>query len=181
MGYIADQLSKYTAENSRFETSRNYVSISHASLSIEEILNQWANGFEDSLDIRLKCYKGYQMEDDLKARCKKVFGNDFFDYGEISAFNGIVKGHPDFKYQGLPGDIKTVALDEYLPTQKLPRRVYYQMQGYMLYSNTHKSLVIYESRATGKIVDFWVYPNASIQKEINDKFEQVASHIKIHG
>lgn len=173
MGQIATFLENYTCGISNFETSRSYISISHCGLSIEEIIEQQKQGFVDSPEIRLRCYKGYQMEADLKARIKGAFPDRYSVAVEASAFDGRVKGHPDFMFDGMPGDCKSVALDEHLPQGRVPRKVYWQMQGYMLYLNKGKSLVIYESRSTGKLLDFWIPANLTIQEQIHDKFEQV--------
>ena len=177
MGQIASFIENYTCGISHFETSRNYISISHCGLSVDEILEQHTNGFTDTPDIRLRCYKGYQMEADLKMRIKGAFPKRYSDGVEVSAFDGKVKGHPDFMFDGLPSDCKSVALDEYLPQGRVPRKVYWQMQGYMLYLNQSNSLVIYESRATGKILDFWIPANLTIQEQIHDKFTEVIKQL----
>lgn len=173
MGQIATFLENYTCNISHFETSRDYISISHCGLSVDEIVEQHLKGFTDTPDIRLRCYKGYQMEADLKARIKGAFPQSYADGIEAVAFDGQVKGHPDFMFDGFPADCKSVALDEHLPQGRVPRKVYWQMQGYMLYLNLPKSLVIYESRHTGKLLDFWINSNLKIQEEIHDKFTEV--------
>lgn len=173
MGQIATYLENYTCGISHFETSRDYISISHCGLSVEEIVEQVQMGFTDTPDIRLRCYKGYQMEADLKARIKGAFKERYSEGIEASSFDGKVKGHPDFMFDGNPGDCKSVAIDEHLPNGRVPRKVYWQMQGYMLYLNKPTSLVIYESRHTGKLLDFWITANLKIQEEIHDKFTEV--------
>lgn len=178
MSYISETIERVTASQSNFETKRDYVSISHCSLTIDEIIDQWNNGFKDSHEIRLRCYKGYQMEADLKRRIKEAYPDKYTEAPEVTAFGGIVKGHPDFCFDGFPGDCKAVAIDEHLPVGRVPRKVYFQMQGYMLYMNKNKALVVYESRATGKLCDFWISANQAIQNEINDKFQQVVDLIK---
>lgn len=178
MGQISNYLENYTCGISHFETSRDYISISHCGLSVEEILEQREKGFVDSVDIRLRCYKGYQMEADLKARIKGAFPKSYSEGIEVSAFDGLVKGHPDFMFDGFPGDCKTVAIDDHLPNGRVPRKVYFQMQGYMKYLNKPKALVIYESRASGKLFDFWIEANQSIQNEIHNKFAEVIRLIK---
>jgi hypothetical protein len=146
-------------------------------LEVDEIVDQIKNGFKDSPEIRLRCYKGYQMESDLKSRIKGAYPLSYSDGTEAVAFNGLVKGHPDFMFDNFPADCKTVAIDEHLPFNRVPRKVFWQMQGYMLYLNKPKSLVIYESRATGKLADFWISANLKIQEEIHDKFQQVINII----
>lgn len=182
MGEISKELEKFTCKNANFDTERGYISISHCSLSVSEILNQWHSGFTDTPEIRLRCYKGYQMERDLKQRMKSVYAELFNDNPiELTAFDGLIKGHPDFTFDGYPGDFKTVQIDDHLPIDRLPKKVYWQMQGYMLYHKSNKSLVIYESRGSGKIMDFWVYANVKIQDQIHEKFSEVVRTIRNNG
>lgn len=168
MTSISARIELHTAEISNFEKRRDYISLSHALQPKEELLKMYLDGFEDGLMIRLRCYKGYQMERDLVARVKHVLGA--VDHPEISCFDGLVKGHPDFMYQGNPGDGKSVPLDEHLPEVRVPRRVYYQVQAYLLYSKKPSALVIYESRESGKIRDYLITHNEAVQNEINMKY-----------
>jgi len=173
-GQFSSSIVDYTCEQSKFETSRNYISLSHIHLPVEDIIRQYESGFQDSREIRLRCYKGYQMEADLMARIVAVHGDKIKTDVEISAYGGLVKGHPDFSYLGYPGDCKSVPLDEHLPVSgKLPRKVYWQMQAYMLYMSRERAIVVYESRETGKIIDFWIRSNFHIQTEIGAKLDRV--------
>lgn len=182
MSEISQQLEEFTAANSQFETSRDYISISHCSDTVEQILQSHFGGFTDSLDIRLRCYNGYKTERDLIDRINKVYTTRIKTGIEVSAFGGLVKGHPDFTFDGFPADCKSIPLDEYLPfyngnEKKVPNKVYWQMQGYMLYLKQPKALVIYESRETGKIRDYWLRENPVIQSKIDMKFREVIDEI----
>jgi hypothetical protein len=182
MSKIATTLEQFTASISQFETKRPYISLSNSIKTEEELLKDFFNGFQDGHEIRLKCYKGYQMERDLRARIEKCFYGHVGPADEISVFNGLVKGHPDFSFDGYPADCKSVNLDEHLPIDgKLPRKVYWQMQGYMLYMKAPKALVIYESRQSGFIRDFWVTTNRVIQTQIDIKMCQVVSQIPVNA
>lgn len=178
MSEISQQIERYTAEHSSFENSRDYISMSYAALDKEEILRNFKEGYvTDHLGL-LRCYKGYQMEEDLKNRILSVFKSRITLRPEFVAFDGKVQGHPDFLFDSDPGDCKTVPLDEHLPKgDRLSRKIYCQMQAYMLYGNRSKALVIYESRETGIIKDFWLYPNPRIQREIDDKYKWVVSQL----
>jgi hypothetical protein len=182
MSKIATTLEQFTASISQFETKRPYISLSNSIKTEEELLNEFLNGFQDGHEIRLKCYKGYQMERDLKARIEKCFCGHVGPAPEISVFNGLVQGHPDFLFDGYPADCKSVNLDEHLPINgKLPRKVYWQMQGYMLYMKAPKALVIYESRQSGFIRDFWIPANPPIQYQIDAKMRAVVSQIPVNA
>lgn len=175
---ITEALLGYTALHSNFESSRNYVSLSKAIASVEKLINDYKNGFADSLTVRLKCYKGYQMEADMKRRIKTVFPDNYSEAPEISVHGGLIKGHPDFLFNGYPGDCKSVLMDDWIPKDKIPSRIYFQMQAYMLYMKKTESIVVFESRESGMIQDFKVYANFKIQKQIEDKYNEIARILK---
>jgi len=177
-GGFSAEIEKYTCANSNFQPKRNYISLSQIHLSVEEIINQFRGGFEDTIAGRLKCYKGYQMEKDLMQRIKSVFGARIKTETEIAAFDGLVKGHPDFTFNDYPSDCKSVLMDDWFPKDgKLPRRIYWQMQAYMKYSGKDKALVIFESRESGKLIDYWVRANWNIQNEIEQKLQQIVKAV----
>lgn len=175
MSFILQKLEQFTIDNSNFDTKRDYISMSHAYLSIDELINQYKNGFEYSKEIALKCYKGYQMEKDLLERLEEIFNLSIEIPGqELIACSGLIKGHPDFNFEDYPGDIKSVLMDEWLPKNgKLPKKVYWQMQAYMKYSCKEKSVIIYESRQTGLLQEIWIRKNEKIQEEIHNKFMEI--------
>lgn len=183
MGFIADHLEKFTAANSGFETKRNYISLSHCYDPVDRIVQKFIDGFEDSHMIRLKCYKGYQMERDLVGRIMRCFPKEAStDYEEITAFGGLVKGHPDLIFSGYWADCKAVPLDEHMPystpEKRIPSRAYWQLQGYMKYGGGEKALILYESRETGIIRDFWVKASKGVQDAIDDKVTRAVEIIR---
>lgn len=178
---IADALIAWTVAHSGYETRRDYIGLSGCSLSVDEIVHNYRNGFPASEMDHCKCYKGYQMEADLLRRLRLIFDDRIQFGGEISTFDGLVKGHPDFRLDGFPGDCKTVPLDEHLPDsdgRRLPRRVFFQLQGYMAYSLKQRALVVYESRENGALRVFWLYRNARVQNQIHDTLSQAVAIIR---
>lgn len=178
---ISQVIEQHTADISGFQTKRDYISMSHAFEDADTLLKYYNSGFEDSLAIRLKCYKGYQWERDLMTRFKAAYPA-FLYYPEkeieISAFGGLVKGHVEGTFEGYPCDCKTVPLDEHLPKDgKVSKRIYWQLQSYMRYMEREKALVIFESRETGHLRDFWIRRNPAIQSAIHDKFQFVTQTI----
>lgn len=168
---IADLIIDWTCKNSNHQESRDYFGLSHASYTVDELVQMYQNGFLADVNAQLKYYKGYQMEADLLRRLIIVFGDRVQSGGEISAFGGLVKGHPDFRFDGAPGESKSVPLDGHLPQPgRLPRRAFWQMQAYMFYARSDRGLIVYESRASGLIAAFWVQPVGRIQEEIDAKY-----------
>ena len=176
---ITEGLTQWTLENNGHELVRDYIGLSQCALSIEEIVNSKLNGFPVGEDQLRKFYKGHQMEADLLRRLRIRIGDRVQPGGEIVAFGGRVKGHPDFLFDGYPGDCKSVPLDEHIPQRRgLPRRVFWQMQGYMLFAPAQRSVVVYESRETGVIQAFDLFPVISIQREIQQKMAQVLGRLE---
>lgn len=175
---ITKTLEQYTAQNSGFETSRHYVSLSNAASEPQQLIYDYFHGFTDGHLIRLRCYKGYQMERDLLQRMFQCLPVAL--HPEITAHNDMVKGHPDYLYdKQYPGECKSVPLDAHLPEKLLPRKVYWQLQAYALYSNAPRAVAIYESRETGIIRDYWVDANPRIQTEIKTKYQFVVNEINL--
>ena len=176
---IAVELEKWTLANSKYEEKRDYIGLSQASLTEEEIIANYKDGFPEISDrAKLKCYKGYQMEADLLRRIKTVFGDRVqIPAQEISAFGGKVLGHPNFDFEGDPCDCKSVPMDSYIPVTKLPKKVWMQAQASMWYKRRKRALVLYESRESGIIRHFWVSHVETIQIEIEAKYASVVKKI----
>ncbi len=172
----AQSLENYTVEISQFDDHRKYIGLSQIHLPIDQILSNIRTGQKADHFERLKCYKGYQMERDLVWRIQKLYGSRI-SQRDIVAHNGMVQGHPDFWYDDIPGDVKSVLLDQYLPEDKLPRKVYWQLQGYMLYSGSMKAIAVYESRESGRLRHKWINRNEAICDEIQQKVESLISEL----
>lgn len=159
-------LTIHTAENANFDKTRNYISMSHSNLRPIEMMHQYNSGFHDDLTTRLKCYKGYQMERDLVQRIVNIYGKRITLKHEIIAHGGLVKGHPDFLFDGYPCDCKSVLEDKWIPKNLVPFKVLWQMQSYMFYMGLDVSMVVYESRESGIMQNFIISADKRIQKQI---------------
>lgn len=179
MTNISQELEDWTDINCGLEEKRDYIGLSQASLTEEEIINNYMAGFpEGDHLLRLRWYKGYQMEADMLKRIKTVFGDRVtIPAKEITAFGGKVLGHPDFDFDDDPADCKSVPLDAHIPTGKLPKKVWAQSQATMFYKKKTRALVVYESRESGIIRHFWVYPVPAVQVEIHAKYSNVVRRI----
>lgn len=169
----------HTVANSQYDSHRGYLGMSQIIADEAEILKKFRSETPATQEHQLKCYKGYQMEADLVKRCKQIWGDKITTGKELSAYNGMVKGNPDFFLNNKPCDCKSVLLDSHIPEpNKLPKRVYWQMQAYMLYAKENLSFVIYESRESGKLSVIAVRQNRHIQAEIELKFQRLVKAIR---
>lgn len=156
-----------TTENNR--VPGDYIGLSRIGACSRQIVTEYFGGREMSEAELLKRHNNYRVELDIKKRLMDQFGDDVKFGAYVSGYNGLVKGHPHFWFCGMPGYIKSVVLDKWLPQKRLPRRVQYQMQGYMHYSQTALALVIYESRESGRIEVYCVEMDREMGDEIDRK------------
>lgn len=170
---IETALIKYTCEHSKFDVQRPYIGLSKIVESAEDIVAQINNGRNINIPGLLKCYKGYQMERDIIERLRAIYGDKITTGMTYTGYNELVAGHPDCEIDGYPADIKSVAKEEFLPDGKFSSRVFWQMQGYMLFAEKNKSYLIYEARDTGAIRVYVVEANRTVQAQIKEKIEKI--------
>jgi len=170
---IETALIKYTCEHSKFDIQRPYIGLSKIVESAEEIVSQMNFGKSVNTQGLLKCYKGYQMERDIIERLRAIYGDKLTTGITYTGYNDLVAGHPDCEIDGYPADIKSVAKEEFFPEEKFPSRVFWQMQGYMLFAGKNKSYLIYEARDTGAIRVYMVEANRTVQIQIKEKIEKI--------
>ena len=175
MSIISQQIEQYTAANSGLKlhatTCRCHrytcrLRRSSASTSTDLRLTTWHE---------LKCYKGYQMERDLKGASWTPSAPIVYTMPIVTAFDSIVAGHPDFLRTSCRQTSRACRLDEHLPVDRVPRRVFLQLQAYMLYGNWPRSLC--HLRKPGDRPDHWLldHPVVSVQNEIHAKFSPTSS------
>lgn len=174
---IKDELERVTIAESCFDARREYIGLSQLADCPRSIVRKFIDGHSAGVREMLRCYKGYQMERDLVRRLQVAFPGRIKLGGTISGYGGQVQGHPDFSLDGFPGDCKSVNLDEHLPVNRLPRKVEFQMNGYMYFSKTARSYVVYESRQTGLIRVYDVVPSAEIVRTILNKIDLIRTHL----
>lgn len=59
-----------------------------------------------------------------------------------------------------------------------PRKIYWQLQAYMFFMKRKRGILIFESRESGIIKDFWIYENILVQKQIEEKLETIFNQLK---
>lgn len=174
---LESQLINYTASISQFDTKRDYISMSNIHLDAEELVKQFKEGYRATLHQKLKCYKGYQMEHDLKYRISNILceRHNIQMHVEYKTEDNLFKCHPDLGIDEIPTDCKSVLKDEWLPDSynKVSRKIKYQMQGQMLLGKQNRAMLIYESRESGLIKCIDVEPVAWMQDEILIKMDAV--------
>lgn len=162
-----------TNQLSNYEEKRNYISLSKISLPVSELIELFDKGSNPEGLIRQKCYKGYQMEKDLIRRLELLYQDDIKTDVEYSLAKGLIKGHPDFEYKGIPGEIKSVLMDEWIPNHLPPMKVMYQVHGYMYAGDKSNAIVIYESRESGRLRTFHITKDSAIMERVEIKIKEI--------
>ena len=169
-----------TCNMSGFETKRDYISISGIWREPDAIVHEYIHGSVTDTSGHLKCYRGYAAERAMMERLKLVEGYEPHEEISLDGYP-LIKGHPDFKFFGKPSDYKSYALDEHLPSdhKTVGKRIFWQMQGYMLGANQSESYLLCESLQSGKIKTIEIKSNDKVQDMIWNKSGQIYNLLNI--
>lgn len=179
---IIRPLEELTIQTSRFDERRNYISLSRIYLQPEILVDEFLKGRTANRKEKLKCYKGYQFEDDLLKRLKIVYPDDLKTGTELSIEDGLFKGHPDFEFKSYPGDCKSLNRDDYMPwDHRISPKHFYQIQAYMMYSGKDKGYILYESQESGTLLCLSFQANERVQKNISERIIQIKQLLKDSG
>lgn len=179
---LQSKLIDYTISRAGFDEFRGYIGLSQLDKCLIEVWNQFYKGYSADNLALLKCYKGYQMEADMIRRLQMVTGDDFIPGASrnISAYDGLLQGHPDGWLNGKPLDIKSVAYDAYLPADvtAVSFKIKMQMQAYLYYAPASVGYLVFESRESGIIRVFEMKAERYYQKIIETKVPELIAAIR---
>ena len=159
----ADELQKrlvnWTVANSGHDERRHYIGLSGIGDCPRQIYDRYFQGQRASVDRHLLTRLSYEIESDLVGRlhqmgiCSAILPSE----SQVAlAYDGLVQGHVDaMTRDGDLVEIKTVALEDHIP-ERLPRRVYWQVQAYMHYLKCKRqdcrwTHVVYLARQSGLV------------------------------
>lgn len=173
---LEKELVNWTAQNSGHEFRRRYIGLSGIGDCERLIYERVRNGNYCDLSQHLKTRLSYELESDLAERIKTM---GLFGPGEtISLFDGLVQGHTDGLIEGREVlEIKTVGRAAHLPNQKLPSRVYWQVQAYMHYLRRPYTHVIYLARESGEIRAIGIRYHESTGRRIEEKIGRLVDAV----
>ena len=174
------KLIEFRAAHSGYDEHRNYVGLSGAGDCAREIHRRYVMATPADENARLKTALAYDIEDAVRRTLVQM--DLYLPSREISAWDGLVRGHTDGELKtGELIDIKTVPLDEHLPAN-LPRRVLFQLNAYMLYADPSwpRAYAIYVSRESGRIRVLEANRNEGIAARIQMRLEKVMAAIAYH-
>ena len=175
---LLSSLVNWSVEHSGHDSHRSYLGLSGIADCPLEIYDRYMHGVQpNGVTGHLLTRLSYELEGALIQRLTVM--QLYQPAPEISLFNGLVRGHPD----GFVGpdllEIKTLAKEEHIPTDnRVPRRIYWQVQAYLHYTEREQAQVLYLARYTGALAVIPVYYNPRVAGEIVAKLEYLVDCVK---
>lgn len=169
------KLIDWTARNSGYDEHRPYIGLSGIYDCPTVIYRKYFNRIGASAFSKCKTKFSYEIEKNLIDRLKAM---GLYSRGEdISLYDGLVQGHIEGLIDGTLFDIKTVPRDIYLPNGRIPSRVEWQLNAYLLYRYEERALVWYFSRESGlfKILD--IFADECTMKYVQEKVNMLVDAV----
>ena len=192
---LRELLDAETIRQCGHEERKGQLSMSWLHLPVDVIVDQVRKGchFDDA--TKLKLYQGTHAEIGLRTRLSTLFSQDNIASRDsivwkppqvIEAYDGKLTGHIDgyIESAGKFNDetlieFKTVpdltALAEIRRTRMVPRKVFHQVNAYMLWGDFVNCFVVYETRYEGEHEVLEIHPSHRLQEELKTKVERVLS------
>ncbi len=169
----------YTVKHSGHETRRAYIGLSGVGDCPRLIYDRFCFGEQSpSVADHLKFCISYDREAALVERLKRI---GVYSPGEtISLYGGLVQGHTDGLIDGRDIlEIKTIPASDFFPTdRKLPRRIWWQVQGYMHFLHRDYTHVVYEARSNGEIFEVIAAYHPAMGEQIGHKVAVLAEAVE---
>ena len=171
----------WSAENSGYDEQRPYIGLSTIADCPREIYNRYWNKTKASIDRRLLTLYSYEIQEALTRRLMRAFPWDFVPGEEISAYEGLIKGHTDGKLCGHPVEIKTIPLTVHLPqsVRQVPYRVITQINAYLHFGKFQDPcFLLYFARDSGAHIWIEIFRQPGFCRAIERKVEELILAVK---
>jgi len=164
------------------EERQGQLHMSSLHLPVDVILENIRNGQQVDDEMKLKFYRGTHAEKGFQERLRSLLlAHQLYSDGPrtIRAYDGRLIGHID---ASLPNDNVVIdyksapdkdALAEVMQTRQVSRRIYFQVQSYMLWGNFGKGFVVYETMKEGFIFIVEVRPHEATRRRLKDTVREV--------
>src|SRR3972149_10017116 len=149
---VQNKINEYIIENSGWEPTRQYLSISHVSGCPLRAVREYRDGFSIDSNTHRMCFAGYEQEKSIREMLIKTGVITQVGIEVVAPFDARLRGHVD----GVSGttaliEIKSISTRKW---EKLIRdnRAFYehftQCQLYMLYGGWKETVIVYRNRET---------------------------------
>jgi len=166
---LIDRLQK----NSGFDERRPYIGMSKASECPRVLYFEYFDGTPATIDNHIGAWLGYTIE----AAVLKLLGDDVKPGIELSAFNGMVKGHTDGEWRGDMLEIKSTTNKHLREHPDISRRHFDQVQAYMHWGPWRQAHIIYVPRDFGCPIVKTVSRDDRVGAKIEERFAGILNAI----
>jgi len=174
---LASTLLGRLKENSGFDEHRPYIGMSRIGECRKRIYTEFIDGVAATLDNHVGAWLGYTME----AAVLELLGKDVQPGRELTAFDGLVRGHTDGEWRGELIEVKSTTnrkLLERLDDRRVDDRHYQQVTAYMHFGRWRRCSVIYVPRDFGKPTVFGVNYDPNEGARIEARFAEIVTHVR---
>lgn len=136
-------------QRSGYDERRSYIGMSKASECPLVLYRQYRDGAPATIDSHIGAWLGYTME----RAVRDLLDGEIGPSRELTAFDGLVRGHTDGEWGGGLLEIKSVTQDkirEILSRQDIPRKHWLQVQAYLHYGDWEDARIVYVPRDFGQ-------------------------------
>jgi len=120
-------------------------------------------------DIKLRLFVAQLMESNLVSRLVKLFGSTYVLPKPIYAMMGKLLGYTSGEFGKILVTIKSIPNDDALPDGRASNNHYWMTQALMHFGHYTRCIIIYESRASGRIRTYDITYSPSIGEECEKK------------
>ncbi|HOT98899.1 MAG TPA: hypothetical protein PKZ83_17385 [bacterium] len=135
------------------------------------------HGVNPGDDLKMRLFKIHQAEEDLQQRLTRVLSPEYTGTRPIQAMKGRVVGFTSGEFRGMLIKIKSVPDDDALPNGRAPNNHYWMAQALMHFGHFANCILIYESRATGRIRTYDQFYNPAIGEDCERKARLVLASV----
>lgn len=159
---VRDKLLEITRQDCGLTDGKHYLDMGRLGECPRKLAWEIVHGNGVTDDIKTRLYKARQMEADLQLRLSKLFGKIYSGPRTLYGCDDEVVGHTNGEISpNILVKIKSVPDDEALPNGRTPNNHYWTTQGLMHFGHFNSCIIIYESRASGRIQTYsYVYAPA---------------------
>ena len=172
---VTNSIRNYMIDNSGFETTRSYLSISHISGCPRRAVDEYKNGFTVNENTYRMCFAGYDQEKSIRGILEKTGILVIHGLEVIAPFDNRLRGHVDgISKDGDLIEIKSLSVKKWeklLLANKAFYEHYCQCQLYMLYGKFNQTFIVYRNRETyeHKVISFDFSPAKAHELELKSR------------
>jgi len=170
----------HTQHSTNVFDSTRYLNMCRLGECPRKLAHEMLADLEPNDDLKIRLWKTQQAEIELHMRLEQILGNKYTGPEPIQGIDGSVLGYTDGECEGILLKFKSVPDDEALPNGRAPNNHYWMTQALMHFGRFKKCIIIYESRASGRLRTYEYNYSPDMGKECEKKAKRILSAVKQH-